>query len=73
MDPELIKPLASNGPWAIMAGFLLSQILKAWNADRTSLVELMGQFKQSLDSLKVAVDQLRQSIEIIESRRADHG
>ena len=63
MSDELIKGLAANGPWAIVAGILLSQVLKAWAGDRAALTTLMTEFRVSLDGLKVAVEHLTKKLD----------
>lgn len=55
MDTELINKfsegVAVNGPWAIMAGYLLKRILDAWTGDRDQVTALMGEFKTTLSSV----------------------
>lgn len=68
MDSELLKPLMANGPWALMSGYLLIQILKAWGADRASVTDLLGTFKESIDSLKISVDKLATHIDMQANR-----
>lgn len=63
MTDELLKPLFTNGPWAAAAAFLMWTILKAWNADRASVTELLGGFKEAIDSLRGAVDKLTERID----------
>jgi hypothetical protein len=54
-ESQLLTGLASNGPWALVAGFLLWQIMKAWTADRQQVTELLREFKASIDELTHAV------------------
>lgn len=56
---ELLAGLAGNGPWALVAGFLLWQVIKAWAADRDTLTRFLTEFRSTLESLKDAVDALR--------------
>ena len=62
MTNELWQGLANNGPWALVAGFLLQQVIKAWTADRQQLVVLMTEFRDALNALKSAVEDLRMQI-----------
>jgi hypothetical protein len=65
----LLSGLASNGPWAAMAGFLLWQLLKAWQGDRQQLTDLLSSFKGALDSLKEAVEHLTNRLDAHEAAR----
>lgn len=58
MESEVLRSLAQNGPWALVAGLLLWQVLKAWNKDRDQLTTLIMDFKTTLDGLKIAVEHL---------------
>jgi len=55
---ELLKGLATNGPWAMVAGFLLWKVIDAWTADRKQVTTLMGEFRGTLEALKTSVDHL---------------
>lgn len=68
-DPDAIKTLAANGPWAVMAGFLLWTILKAWTGDRNALTDLMSSFKTSIDGLREAVEYLTIRLDAHEDER----
>ena len=59
---EMYKSLASNGPWALVALFLLNQVIRAWTNDRSQLTVLLGDFKSALYSLTSAVEGLRSEI-----------
>ncbi|MBX3115613.1 MAG: hypothetical protein KF824_13535 [Fimbriimonadaceae bacterium] len=59
---QLLNSLAANGPWAIMAGWLLTRVIKAWTDDRNQLVNLLTEFKDALMSLKGAVEELKSEI-----------
>lgn len=59
---EMVKSLAANGPWALMAGWLLTQVIRAWTNDRNQLVNLLTEFKDALMSLKSAVEELKSEI-----------
>ena len=63
-----LAALASNGPWALVAGFLLQQVIKAWTSDRRQLTELLGEFKTALEKLETAVTKLSDRIDYIEAR-----
>lgn len=71
MTPEsqLLTGLASNGPWALMAGFLLWQIMKAWTQDREQVTALLREFKASIDKLTHAVEAIVTWNEDLEDRR----
>ena len=55
---ELIRGLATNGPWAMVAGFLLWKVIEAWNKDREQVTLLIGDFRETLQALKASVDHL---------------
>lgn len=59
---QLLTSLAANGPWAVMAGWLLTRVIKAWTDDRNQLVNLLTEFKDALHSLKDAVEDLKSEI-----------
>lgn len=59
---DFFKSLAENGPWALVAGFLLHQVIKAWTTDRNQLNGLLTDFKDALISLKGAVEDLKSEI-----------
>lgn len=63
-DTDVFKSLAANGPWALMAGLLLWQILKAWSGDRAALTTLLGEFRSSIDGLKKAVEHLTDRLDL---------
>jgi hypothetical protein len=70
MLETLMQGLAANGPWAVMAGFLLVRILRAWDSDRKQAMELMGEFRatmqrqsDALSELTAAVRALRKSVD----------
>lgn len=65
MSPEttILTGLAQNGPWAAAAAFLLWQVLKAWNQDRDNITKLMGEFKDAINGLTRAVEQLGEDME----------
>ena len=65
---ELITGLANNGPWALVAGFLLLQVLNAWKGDRDQLTQLLTDFKATLDALKGAVDNLSDRLDSIDHK-----
>lgn len=58
MDPEVVKGLGQNGPWAAMAGLLLWQLLKDRSADRTLLVSLLTDFKAAIVNLESSIREL---------------
>lgn len=71
---DFAQGLANNGPWAILAGYLLKKVLDAWTGDRAQVTVLLGEFKSTLDSfagaltsLKVAVDHLSGRLEITDN------
>jgi hypothetical protein len=56
--PDFYSNLGANGPWAAMAGFLLWQVIKAWNGDRETLVKVLGGVNETLHKLGDAVEDL---------------
>ena len=56
-DPFLTA-LASNGPWAVLAGFLLVKVINAWTKDRDQVTSLLSEFKPAIDALRGAVEAL---------------
>ncbi|MBS1721410.1 MAG: hypothetical protein JSS66_00215 [Armatimonadetes bacterium] len=65
---ELLHQIGANSPWAAMAGFLLHQVIKAWNADRAVLTQLLGEFKDAINELRSAVNGLSDRIERVEGQ-----
>ena len=59
---EFLTELAKSGPWAVMAGFLLWTVIKAWTVDRAQVTQLLGEFRGTLDGLKTAVDHLAERL-----------
>ena len=59
---EFWKGLAENGAWALVAGFLLHTVIKAWAADRAQMVVLMTEFKDALYALKSAVEEMNRRL-----------
>lgn len=58
LDGSWLNDLASNGPWALMAGVLLYYIIKSWTQDRAQVTALLGEFRHALDRLTDAVESL---------------
>lgn len=50
-----LTELAKSGPWALVAGFLLWQVIKAWNTDRASITTFLNKMEASLGELTTAV------------------
>jgi hypothetical protein len=65
---EVLKSFGENGPWALMAGFLLHQVIKAWTSDRAQLSGLLTEFREALAGLANAVDGLRYELESLSER-----
>jgi hypothetical protein len=59
-DPTsaFLSNLGVNGPWAAMSGFLLWQVIKAWNGDRAQLNLLITGMNATLVKLSNSVDGL---------------
>lgn len=53
-----LSELAKSGPWAVVAGFLLWTVIKAWNKDREQVTGLLGEFRTSLDKLAQEIHNL---------------
>ena len=60
--------LAQNGPWAVVAGFLLHIVIKNWMGDRAQLTSLLSEFKDALTGLQKAVEHLTQRIDRIDGK-----
>ena len=60
--------LAQNGPWAVVAGFLLWTVIKAWNADRDQVTKLLGDFKDALSGLQKAVEHLTERLDRLDGK-----
>ncbi|MBX3095669.1 MAG: hypothetical protein KF812_02285 [Fimbriimonadaceae bacterium] len=58
MTEPTISALAVHGPFALVSGVLIWQVLKAWQADRETIVSLMTDFRQSLDGVQRAIERL---------------
>ena len=54
----VLSELAKSGPWAVVAGFLLWTVIKAWNKDREQVTGLLGEFRTSLDKLAQEIHNL---------------
>ena len=65
---ELVTGIANNGPWALVAGFLLMQVMNAWKGDRDQLTKLLIDFKTTLDGLKGAVDNLSERLDSMDKK-----
>lgn len=70
---EVLKSFGENGPWALAAGFLLHQVIKAWTADRAQLNELLTEFREALTGLAHAVEGLRSELEVMAERDGGSG
>lgn len=62
MLETLMQGLAANGPWALMAGFLLLRILKAWDGDRQQAMNLMTQFQVTMEEQSKALVELTSAV-----------
>lgn len=60
---ELMEMMATHGPVAIIAGFLIWQVVKAWGSDRAALISMLTEFRETLDGLKRAVERLSERLE----------
>jgi len=58
VETSIFASLAQNGPWALVAGWLLWTVIKAWSKDREIIMELLGDFRSSIDALRAAVERL---------------
>ncbi len=67
---ELLKSFGENGPWALAAGFLLHQVIKAWTSDRAQLNELLTEFREAMTGLAHAVEGLRSELESLAERES---
>lgn len=76
MLETLMQGLAANGPWALMAGFLLLRILKAWDGDRLQALSLMTQFQQTMQKQSEALEELTGAVrslrQAVDDGRRDH-
>ena len=54
-EASFLTELGKSGPWALVAGFLLWMVIKAWNQDRAQVTQLMGSFQQSIDKLTTEI------------------
>ena len=55
MPEGFLTELAKSGPWALVAGLLLLVVIRAWTKDRDQLTGLLGEFKDVLREIRVAV------------------
>jgi hypothetical protein len=69
MTEEMLKGLGSNGPWALVAGFLIWHLLKLGKEDRDQVVNLLTTFRTTLDGLKSAVEKLTDRIDGMEHKQ----
>ena len=61
---EFVTELAKSGPWAGVAAFLLYTVIKAWTSDRGQVTQLLGEFRVTLDGLKMSVDHLSERLNV---------
>ncbi|MGV3613851.1 MAG: hypothetical protein ACO1SV_00830 [Fimbriimonas sp.] len=70
MEQTFYAELGKSGPWALVAGVLLWTVIKAWNADRATVMEVLPQFRDAIVALKNSVEQNtethRQNRELLE-------
>jgi len=72
MESSLLKEVGQSGPWAVMFGYLMVWMLKAWTSDRQQLLYVYTELKSSLDSFKAVLEQMNDRlarIERIEERK----
>lgn len=74
MDTFLLE-LAKSGPWALVAGFLLWQIIRDKAADRETMVKFMTDFQNTQNAIVGEVRDIARSLrdlvtELDESRPA---
>lgn len=68
MNDIALEALAQNGPWALVAGFLLWTVIKAWNGDREQVTKLLGDFKDALSGLQKAVEHLTDRLDRLDGK-----
>jgi hypothetical protein len=68
-ESNILPTLAANGPWAVMAGLLLYQVMKAWTADRQQVTELLGGFRSSIEKLASTLDHIADEIKDLKTNR----
>lgn len=61
MNQEFFVELGKSGPWAAVAGFLLWQVIRAWDRDRNQVTELLRDFRGTLDGLKTEIHNLAET------------
>lgn len=61
-EASFLNELGKSGPGALVAGFLLWTVIKAWNQDRAQVTQLMGSFQQSIDRLTVEIHELVKAV-----------
>lgn len=61
MDQSFLVELGKSGPWAAVAGFLLWQVIRAWDRDRNQVTELLRDFSTTLDGLKHEIHNLAET------------
>jgi len=59
----MVQALAVHGPFALVAGVLMWQVLKAWQSDRDTIVGLMTEFRQALTGVQHALTRLADQME----------
>ena len=61
MDTFLIE-LAKSGPWAVVAGFLLWQLLRDKAADRDTMIKFMTDFQGTQNAIVGEVRDIARSL-----------
>lgn len=56
---QLMNGLANNGPWAIMFGWLLWQVMKAWTQDRAQIAPALDKVAEALTLMQFEIRELR--------------
>jgi len=64
MDQFLIE-LGKSGPWALVAGFLLWHLIKAWVEDRKQAQEFQVLAVQMKDSFNNLAGELRSLVQLV--------
>jgi hypothetical protein len=50
---ELVRGFSNNSPWAAMAGFLMWQIIKAWQKDREDIPKALAELTEAINGLRM--------------------
>ena len=68
---KFFTSLADNGPWALVAGFLIWWLIKNADKTQTLLISVLTDFRGAIDRLTTSVDKLGERMDDLERRHKE--